>query len=204
MKVEKWQNIDDVLVHDNEKAIICEEQDINDRTKINDKIQNKGKPVNETRKTMIKESVNREVTVDPLKVSSYFNKKNDNENAEKAKELETNQPTTNYKKIKNEITFFGQSFLEGFLDVYGLEVDNAVKRYEDQLHTIETYDLDNREQNFYIGRSKNGSLDLATDSLPTQKIAEEQINKFYAEPQKENKKELAQVQGRVQENEKTE
>lgn len=152
MKVEKWQNIDDVLVHDNEKAIICEEQDINDRTKINDKIQNKGKPVNETRKTMIKESVNREVTVDPLKVSSYFNKKNDNENAEKAKELETNQPTTNYKKIKNEITFFGQSFLEGFLDVYGLEVDNAVKRYEDQLHTIETYDLDNREQNFYIGR----------------------------------------------------
>ena len=37
--------------------------------------------------------------------------------------------------------FFGESFLEGFLGFYGLEVDNALDRYEHNLHVLETQEL---------------------------------------------------------------
>ena len=39
------------------------------------------------------------------------------------------------------MTFFGESFLEGFLGFYGLEVDNALDSYEHNLHVLETQEL---------------------------------------------------------------
>ena len=34
-------------------------------------------------------------------------------------------------RVVNEIAFARASFIEGFLSVYGLELERAVKRYED-------------------------------------------------------------------------
>ena len=44
------------------------------------------------------------------------------------------------------MTFFGESFLEGFLGFYGLEVDNALGRYEHNLHVLETQELGQSEK----------------------------------------------------------
>ncbi|MCE2059561.1 hypothetical protein GPU06_09480, partial [Streptococcus thermophilus] len=57
-----------------------------------------------------------------ISLSSWFNRKYDSDNARKSEKLESNKPTRQYKQIKNELTFFGESFL-GF---YGLEIDNTL------------------------------------------------------------------------------
>lgn len=44
------------------------------------------------------------------------------------------------------MTFFGESFVEGFLGFYGLEVDNALGRYEHNLHVLEAQELGQSEK----------------------------------------------------------
>lgn len=121
-----------------------------------------------------------------MKLSSWFNRKYDSDNAKKTEKLESNKPTRQYKQIKNELTFFGESFLEGFLGFYGLEVDNALARYENNLQIIETQDLGlSNEKKYYLGQSNKGELKLATSELPSQQIAKEELNKFYSRQQEQ-------------------
>ena len=121
-----------------------------------------------------------------MKLSSWFNRKYDSDNAKKTEKLESNKPTRQYKQIKNELTFFGESFLEGFLGFYGLEVDNALARYENNLQIIETQDLGlSNEKKYYLGQSKKGELKLSTSELPSQQIAKEELNKFYSRQQEQ-------------------
>ena len=98
-----------------------------------------------------------------------------------------------YKQIKNEMTFFGESFLEGFLGFYGLEVDNALGRYEHNLHVLEAQELGQSEKEYYLATSENGRVKLATDPLPSQQIAEEQLNKFYQREPEETQAEQIQL-----------
>ena len=53
--------------------------------------------------------------------------KYDSNNAKNTEKLESDKPIRYYTQIKNELTFFGESFL-GF---YGLEIDNALN-YRDK------------------------------------------------------------------------
>jgi len=187
MKKESWQGVTDSLVYENDKAIIINEQDkLEDTEKLLKQLAETGKPVNEVRSQLLKNSIKKNVTIDPLKISGWFNRNYDSENAEKTKKLESNKPTRQYKQIKNELTFFGESFLEGFLGFYGLEVDNALAKYENNLQIIETQDLGlSHEKKYYLGQSKKGELKLATSELPSQQIAKEELNKFYSRQQEQ-------------------
>ena len=84
-------------------------------------------------------------------------------------------------------------FLEGFLGFYGLEVDNALGRYEHNLHVLETQELGQSEKEYYLATSENGRVKLATDPLPSQQIAEEQLNKFYQREPEETQAEQNQL-----------
>ena len=114
----------------------------------------------------------------------------------------SDKPTHQYKQIKNEMTFFGESFLEGFLGFYGLEVDNALGRYEHNLHVLEAQELGQSEKEYYLATSENGRVKLATDPLPSQQIAEEQMNKFYQREPEETQAE--QIQLRTSEDDRKE
>ena len=100
------------------------------------------------------------------------------------------------------MTFFGESFLEGFLGFYGLEVDNALGRYEHNLHVLEVQELGQSEKEYYLATSENGRVKLATDPLPSQQIAEEQLNKFYQREPEETQAE--QIQLRTSEDDRKE
>ena len=185
MKKESWQGVKGSLVYEDDKAIIVDNsEDLKDIKKLSNQISENGKPTNEVRRKLIKNSIKRNVKTDPTQVSGWFDKKFDSENAKKAKALETSQPTRQYKQIKNELTFFGESFLEGFLGFYGLEVDNALARYENNLQIIETQEL-NSEPKYYLAQSKKGELKIATSELPSQQVAKEELNKFYARKQEQ-------------------
>lgn len=187
MKKESWQGIKGSLVYEDDKAIIVDEaDDIKDTKKLSKQLAEKGQPIKEVRHQLLKNSIKKNIKTDPLKLSSWFNRKYDSDNAKKTEKLESNKPTRQYKQIKNELTFFGESFLEGFLGFYGLEVDNALARYENNLQIIETQDLGLRnEKKYYLGQSKKGELKLATSELPSQQIAKEELNKFYSRQQEQ-------------------
>ena len=187
MKKESWQGIKGSLVYEDDKAIIVDEaDDIKDTKKLSKQLAEKGQPIKEVRHQLLKNSIKKNIKTDPLKLSSWFNRKYDSDNAKKTEKLESNKPTRQYKQIKNELTFFGESFLEGFLGFYGLEVDNALARYENNLQIIETQDLGlSNEKKYYLGQSKKGELKLATSELPSQQIAKEELNKFYSRQQEQ-------------------
>jgi len=187
MKKESWQGIKGSLVYEDDKAIIVDETDnIEDTEKLSKQLAEKGQPIKEVRHQLLKNSIKKNIKTDPLKLSSWFNRKYDSDNAKKTEKLESNKPTRQYKQIKNELTFFGDSFLEGFLGFYGLEVDNALARYENNLQIIETQDLGlSNEKKYYLGQSNKGELKLATSELPSQQIAKEELNKFYSRQQEQ-------------------
>ena len=194
MKIENWQDVDEHLVVDNDKAIIVKDSKLLDNPEaLKTEMQRSGKPVTEVRSKLVQKSVKSRVKTDPIKISAWFDRKHESDNAQKAEKLVSNKPTHQYKQIKNEMTFFGESFLEGFLGFYGLEVDNALGRYEHNLHVLETQELGQSEKEYYLATSENGHVRLATDPLPSQQIAEEQLNKFYQREPEETQAEQIQL-----------
>ena len=203
MKIENWQDVDEHLVVDNDKAIIVKDSKLLDNPEaLKTEMQRSGKPVTEVRSKLVQKSVKSRVKTDPIKISAWFDRKHESDNAQKAEKLVSNKPTHQYKQIKNEMTFFGESFLEGFLGFYGLEVDNALDRYEHNLHVLETQELGQSEKEYYLATSENGHVRLATDPLPSQQIAEEQLNKFYQREPEETQAE--QIQLRTSEDDRKE
>ena len=203
MKIENWQDVDEHLVVDNNKAIIVKDSKLLDNPEaLKAEMQKSGKPVREVRSELVQKSVKSKVKTDPLKISGWFDRKHESDNAQKAEKLQGNKPVRQYKQIKNEVQFFGESFLEGFLGFYGLEVDNAVGRYEHNLHILETQELGSSEKEYYLAQVKDGEQKRATDNLPSREVAEEELNKFYGRSREQELSEnQALKQGRKEEEE---
>jgi hypothetical protein len=194
MKVESWQGIKGKLVHDEHKAIVVDnDQELADQKQLQARLASDGRPIDEARQAMIKKTVKRQLKTPPLKLSGWFNRHQDSYNAKNVEQLVSEKPTHQYKQIKNEMTFFGESFLEGFLSFYGLEVDNALGRYERNLHVLETQELGQSEKEYYLATSQNGRVNLATEPLPNRQIAEEQLNKFYQREPEQTQAEPVQL-----------
>lgn len=197
MKIENWQDVDEHLVVDNDKAIIVKDSKLLDNLEaVKAEMQKSGKPVREVRNKLVQKSVKSKVKTDPLKISGWFDRKHESDNAQKAEKLQGNKPVRQYKQIKNEVQFFGESFLEGFLGFYGLEVDNAVGRYEHNLHILETQELGSSEKEYYLAQVKDGEQKRVTDNFPSREVAEEELNKFYG---RSREQELSENQALKQE-----
>lgn len=204
MKLEKWQGVVGQLVIDNDKAIIASDDEMKDVASLKGQVAENGKPVEEMRHKLLRDTMRKQTNVDVLKVKQHFEKSHDSENAEKVNNLNPGKPAQQFKQIKNEALFFGQSFLEGFLGVYGIEVDNAVERYENRLHVLETQDLDQGypEKKYYIGRIKNGRSEIATSEIQSREVAEAELNKFYSKTPEQEQTQLQQSVGLQQHDKK--
>lgn len=187
MKSEKWQGISGTLIYDETKGIIIDKNEKSDSLDyFSEKLKTDGKPLKEVREKMIKDSIKRDLKTNPLHLKAWFDKKYDNDNSEKSKEINSDKPTLQYKQIKSDISFFGESFLEGFLGFYGFELDNAVSRYESNLQIIETKELGiDDEAKYFLGTSQKGEFKKATSELPSKSIAEEELQKFFSKEKKQ-------------------
>lgn len=187
MKSEKWQGISETLIHDETKGIIIDKSEKSDSLDyFSEKLKTDGKPLKEVREKMIKDSIKRDLKTNPLHLKAWFDKKYESDNSEKSKEINSDKPTLQYKQIKSDISFFGESFLEGFLGFYGFELDNAVSRYESNLQIIETKELGiDDEAKYFLGTSQKGEFKKATSELPSKSIAEEELQKFFSKEKKQ-------------------
>lgn len=182
MRAEKYEGIDKVLVIDDrgEKAVISKGEDLEDKTQLANQLQARGKSVNQAREELITKSLTNKLRFAPVRLKEYFAERNQSDEAKKVDKLTSTVPSQNFKKISNEVEFFGQSFLEGFLDFYGIELDNAVKDYEQRLHIIEQVDLNNHHKAYYLGTVIDNDLKLANEKEPlaSREEAEEVLQKF--------------------------
>ena len=178
MKIERWQGISGKIVHDGKNALLVDDDEQLDEKELAKRLEENGKPVEEVRKATFRKTLKKQVKLEPIKLSSWFNRKNDNQNANKSAKLKSDKPVHQYKQIKTELLFFGESFLEGFLDFYGLEVNNALGRYEKNLHVLEIQDLSRSEKEYYLATtSRQGDL-------RSQQIAQRELDKFYGQEPK--------------------
>ena len=182
MRAEKYEGIDKVLVIDDrgEKAVISKGEDLEDKTQLANQLQARGKSVNQAREELITKSLTNKLKFAPARLKEYFAERNQSDEVEKIDKLTSTVPSQNFKKISNGVEFFGQSFLEGFLDFYGIELDNAVKDYERRLHIIEQVDLNNHHKAYYLGTVIDNDLKLANEKEPlaSREEAEEVLQKF--------------------------
>ena len=182
MRAEKYEGIDKVLVIDDrgEKAVISKGEDLEDKTQLANQLQARVKSVNQAREELITKSLTNKLKFAPARLKEYFAERNQSDEVEKIDKLTSTVPSQNFKKISNEVEFFGQSFLEGFLDFYGIELDNAVKDYERRLHIIEQVDLNNHHKAYYLGTVIDNDLKLANEKEPlaSREEAEEVLQKF--------------------------
>lgn len=186
MKIECWQGISGKIVHDGKNALLVDDDEQLDEKELAKRLEENGKPVEEVRKATFRKTLKKQVKLEPIKLSSWFNRKNDNQNANKSAKLKSDKPVHQYKQIKTELLFFGESFLEGFLDFYGLEVNNALGRYEKNLHVLEVQDLSRSEKKYYLATTnKQGNLRIAAEPLPSQQIAQRELDKFYGQEPKQ-------------------
>ena len=87
MKVESWQGINGKLVHDDQKAIVVDDDHaLTDSKQLQAILDQDGQPIDEVRQAMIKKTVKRQLKTEPLKLRGWFNRHQDRQNAKKTEE----------------------------------------------------------------------------------------------------------------------
>lgn len=196
MKFERWGDIPDkTLLVKNERGLILnpEFESLSEEEKLQYFDRN-SVAISEARKKMIKQHLNKSISIKGFELKQFFLKRGEVENSEKCHKLKSDKPL---KQIKNETEFFGLSFLEGFLEFYGIKLDLAVKRYEDKLHIIEEENPRTHDKNASIIKYEKGMIDKIV-TLKDKKQANRELEKFYQRKNKEKKlnQNLVQKQGK--------
>lgn len=199
MKFERWGDIPDkTLLVKNEQGLILdpEFEGLSEQEKLQYFDRN-SVAISEARKKMIKQHLNKSISIKDFELKQFFLKKGELGNSEKCHKLKSDKPKETLKQIKNETEFFGLSFLEGFLEFYGIKLDMAVERYEKQLHIIEEENPRTHDKNASIIKSRNGIIDKIV-TLKDKKQANRELEKFYQRKNKEKKlnQNLVQKQGK--------
>lgn len=199
MKFERWGDIPDkTLLVKNEQGLILdpEFEGLSEQEKLQYFDRN-SVAIPEARKKMIKQHLNKSINITGFELKQFFLKKGELGNSEKCHKLKSDKPKETLKQIKNETEFFGLSFLEGFLEFYGIKLDMAVERYEKQLHIIEEENPRTHDKNAFIIKSRNGIIDKIV-TLKDKKQANRELEKFYQRKNKEKKlnQNLVQKQGK--------
>lgn len=177
MKTEKVSDLKYKLLIRNQKAIIISDKEKGkSQEQLLKEVEKRGRTVEEQRNILIKKSLLDTIKINPQEVKQHFLSKGELENYRKSEKLNSDNPSIVVQKVKNELAFFGQSFLEGFLEVYGMKIDIAVKNYENKLHIIE--EQSNNQQSIYIGRIQGGKLERITPNIKDKNTAQQELDIF--------------------------
>ena len=131
----------------------------------------------EARNAILMEDIQEGIVLSSFEVKQNFIGKREFANAEKASRLQTDNPKRALQVIGAEITFFGQSFLEGFLGFYGIKCDNALERYEKRLGIIEEQHLDTGDRKATICQVIQGKFEKLAeyDTIHAAREAQEKL-----------------------------
>lgn len=145
----------------------------------------KGQSLSQIRQQLVKEDIAPSIEVKPLVLRQYFLQQGNIEDANRVEQVDLTSVRVKGGRIANEVTFAGTSFLEGFLSVYGIELERAVKRYEEKLNLFETIDRERKQRTFFIGRLKQGELEQVSPGYANEQQAKIQLEAMKHQFEKE-------------------
>ncbi|MGG0645033.1 hypothetical protein ABE021_14005 [Sporosarcina gallistercoris] len=143
-----------------------------------------GQPIPADRQERIQEEVETQLEVKPLILCQYFLQQGNFQDAEKVEQVDGTIFQGKRGRMLAEVSFAGTSFSEGFLSVYGMESDQAVKRYEEKLQLFEVEKREKEQKAIFIGRVKKGNLEQLSEGFPTVPEAKRKLSNM--QQQKEN------------------
>ena len=155
-----------------------------------------GQPISVVRQECIQEEVEEQIEVKPLKLRQYFLQQANFQDAEKVEQVDGKIFQGKRGRLLAEVSFAGTSFLEGFLSVYGMELDQAVKRYEEKLQLFEVEQREKKQKSIFIGRVRKGDLEQLSEGFSTVQEAQRKLSNM------QQQKELAPQQSVEMEREK--
>lgn len=135
----------------------------------------KGQSLSQIRQQLVKEDIAHSIEVKPLVLRQYFLQQGNIEDANRVEQVDLTSIRVKGGRIVNEVSFAGASFLEGFLSVYGIELERAVRRYEEKLQLFETLDHERKQRAVFVGRLKHGELEQLSPSFETEQQAKIQL-----------------------------
>ena len=135
----------------------------------------KGQPLSQIRKQLAEEEVSSSIEVKPLVLRQHFLQQGNITDANRVDQVDVTAIRVKGGRIVNEVAFAGASFLEGFLSVYGIELERAVRRYEEKLQLFETLDQERKQRAVFVGRLKHGELEQLSPSFETEQQAKIQL-----------------------------
>lgn len=149
----------------------------------------KGQSLPSIRKQLIEQEVAPFVEVKPFTLRQHFLQQGNVADATHVERVQLSAIRVRSGRVVDEIAFAGTSFIEGFLSVYGLELERAVKRYEDKLQLFEILEREQRKRSLFVGRLKHGQLEQLSPNFDT----EQQAKKTLLELKQQREKERAPI-----------
>ncbi|MGT2906493.1 hypothetical protein [Streptococcus dentiloxodontae] len=183
MKVEYWEQIADkwCLITDGLDALLVStETDLSDPDLLK-RFQAEAKPLAKERLRLFQRCVARKIRITPFDMKQYFLRQGDMENHGKAEQLASDYPGAGIRQIKDELDYFGQAFLAGFLDFYHQRLTKEVEGYERVLHLLEERNLSGEAAAFYLVKATKGALDIVISGFSDLEEARESLLHFYEE-----------------------
>ncbi|RAK47851.1 hypothetical protein BHX94_12275 (plasmid) [Macrococcoides bohemicum] len=144
----------------------------------------------ETRREYSRRNVSTENLVTESKLRKYFEENGDDNNLKVLNNVRIDFETINRSAdvLKNELSLFGTSFMEGALSVFNIELDIAVEKYENRLHVIENKDYSTKKINYDISFLKKGERKILSPKYEEKEKAIKKLEQF--EEKQEKKKEI--------------
>ena len=176
-----------ILVYKGEKAVIKEERQLagTSSAALGAELAASTQTPEAARQELFLQDASESVRLTPFEVKQHFVNCGDLDNANKAERLNTDSPKIAVARISAELSFFGASFLEGFLGLYSDKTSQVVARYEQRLCIIREQEYSGK-LNASIFKVSAGKLEKiqefatlaeAKKKLP-QQIEVEQSNKI--------------------------
>lgn len=111
------------------------------------------------------------------------------EMADKIEKIDFSKAHPRNNTFMNELAFAGASMAEGFLEVFNIEKNTAIQKYQDQVQVIETQ-KDNELPQYYVGTFQKGKLRVLSPSTENKEKLENKLNATLERQKKEQEEKL--------------
>lgn len=142
-------------------------------------------PLNQMRKDIMETDAEKSIRLSNYKFQEFLNSKGMFNESKEARGIDISDIKVKSGQLGNDLKFASSSLVEGFLSFYGIEMDQALDKYEKRLHLIED------GQQAYIGKvGREGDVTKVSPVMEKEQ-AIERFNQFEKERTERKEKQLS-------------
>lgn len=160
--------------------------------KVNHKNATTEEEKNKNRQEAIEDSVSNNISISKDRFLDHMLKKGSEKYtdlSQKVEQIDFSNAHPRNNTFMNELAFAGASMTEGFLEVFNIEKNTAVQKYQDQIQIIETK-KDNQPTQYTVGTFQEGKLKKLSPSFDNRKELEKKLDASLERQRKEQEEKM--------------